>query len=30
MGCGGDELLHLRSLAYDGLFKCITLEESEK
>lgn len=30
MGCGGNELLHLRGLAYNGLFKGIPLEEREK
>lgn len=30
MGCGGNELLHLRSLAYDGLFECVPLEKGEK
>lgn len=30
MGGGGNELLHLRRLAYDGLFEGIPLEKSEK
>lgn len=30
VGRGGNELLHLWSLAYDGLFECVALEESEK
>lgn len=30
MGCGCNKLLHLRGLAYNGLFKGIPLEEREK